>query len=55
MRGGQKISTSWLLPLPTASGFMAGSYSMVSTGGERFDIDIPAFSLDSPTVERTLN
>jgi uncharacterized protein affecting Mg2+/Co2+ transport len=27
----------------------------VSTAGERFDIDIPAFSLDSPTAERTIN
>jgi ApaG protein len=43
------------VPLPTPSGFMAGSYNMVSTDGERFDIEIPAFSLDSPTGERTLN
>ena len=36
-------------PLPTASGFMQGAYHMVVTGsGEAFDVDIPAFSLDSP-------
>src|SRR6202171_3491799 len=36
------------VPLPTPSGFMAGTYSMATDKGERFDIEIPAFSLDSP-------
>ena len=31
------------VPLPTPSGFMVGSYGMVSNGGEEFDIQIPAF------------
>lgn len=35
-------------PLATPSGFMGGFYSMESTTGERFDVEIPAFSLDSP-------
>lgn len=36
-------------PLGTASGFMRGAYHMVVTeSGEPFDVDIPAFSLDSP-------
>lgn len=43
------------VPLPTTSGFMAGSYSMVTDTGERFDIEIPAFSLDYSLTERTLN
>jgi ApaG protein len=43
------------VPLPTPSGFMVGSYSMVTEGGERFDIAIPAFSLDSPDAKRTIN
>lgn len=43
------------VPLPTSSGFMAGSYGMVSTGGERFDIEIPAFSLDSSDEVRVVN
>ncbi|MGH6769778.1 MAG: Co2+/Mg2+ efflux protein ApaG [Xanthobacteraceae bacterium] len=43
------------VPLPTPSGFMVGTYGMVTTGGERFDIDIPAFSLDLPQPGRTLN
>ncbi len=43
------------VPLPTPSGFMVGTYGMVAADGERFDIDIPAFSLDSPGTKRTLN
>jgi len=35
-------------PLTTPSGIMAGSYLMVTPGGERFPVEIPAFSLDSP-------
>ena len=42
-------------PLPTASGIMAGTYGMTSQGGDRFDIEIPAFSLDSPHQARRLN
>jgi len=36
-------------PLETPCGFMRGAYHMVETrSGERFDVTIPAFSLDSP-------
>lgn len=42
-------------PLPTPSGFMVGTYQMVSGGGESFDVAIPAFSLDSPHEARRLN
>ena len=35
-------------PLKTPSGFMQGHYEMVGPGGEHFEIEIPAFSLDSP-------
>jgi len=35
-------------PLPTSSGIMVGAYQMESDSGERFDIAIPAFSLDTP-------
>ncbi len=34
--------------LNTPSGMMGGSYEMESDSGERFDIEIPTFSLDSP-------
>jgi ApaG protein len=43
------------VPLPTPSGFMAGSYGMVTQAGEHFDIEIPAFSLDAPSAKRTIN
>jgi ApaG protein len=43
------------VPLPTPSGFMTGSYGMVTMEGERFEIEIPVFSLDSPDAKRTLN
>lgn len=42
-------------PLSAPSGIMAGSYSMLGEGGEAFDIEIPAFSLDSPWTRRTIN
>jgi len=43
------------VPLPTPSGFMTGTYGMVTPTGEGFDIQIPAFSLDSGQGKRTLN
>ncbi len=43
------------VPLPTPSGFMVGSYGMVTEAGEGFDIDVPAFSLDLPERSRTIN
>jgi ApaG protein len=52
--GGRYEYTSGV-PLPTSSGFMVGSYGMVTDAGEHFDIEIPAFSLDSPETKRTLN
>ena len=42
-------------PLRTPSGLMVGTYEMVGPGDERFEIDIPAFSLDSPHQARQLN
>ncbi len=35
-------------PLSTSSGIMVGSYEMVTTAGEHFEVQIPAFSLDAP-------
>lgn len=52
---GQSFEYTSGVPLPTSSGFMAGSYGMVTAEGERFDIEIPAFSLDSSRGIRTLN
>lgn len=46
-------------PLTTPSGIMVGSYSFVDlesgTDGDKFEVDIPAFSLDSPHARRVLN
>jgi ApaG protein len=52
--GGSYEYTSGV-PLPTPSGFMVGTYGMIGDSGDRFEIDIPAFSLDSPGVKRTVN
>jgi ApaG protein len=43
------------VPLPTPSGFMVGTYGMVSADGEHFDVVIPAFSLDGPEAKRSIN
>ena len=42
-------------PLRTPSGIMSGRYSMVDANGEAFDVEIPAFSLDSPYSRRVVN
>lgn len=42
-------------PLKTATGIMVGTYEMETLDGERFDVDIPAFSLDSPDASVQLN
>lgn len=42
-------------PLNTPSGVMVGSYEMTRDDGMRFDIDVPAFSLDSPFEVQQLN
>lgn len=52
---GERFEYTSGVPLQTPSGFMTGSYQMVTESGEPFEIDIPAFSLDSPNIRRTLN
>ena len=42
-------------PLKTPSGMMGGSYQMETEAGERFDIEIPTFSLDRPGQGVLLN
>ncbi len=42
-------------PLSSPSGIMVGSYEMVSGDGNRFDVSIPAFSLDTPESGQRLN
>src|SRR6478735_4234943 len=55
LKPGENFEYTSGVPLPTPSGFMTGTYGMVTAAGEEFDIDIPAFSLDTPQRERTIN
>ena len=55
LRPGELFEYTSGTPLTTPSGLMMGSYEMEDEGGQRFDIDIPAFSLDSPYQARQLN
>jgi len=43
------------VPLSTPTGIMSGTYLMVARDGRQFEVDIPAFSLDSPHMKPTLN
>ena len=52
---GERFEYTSGVPLPTASGFMTGRYQMVTARGERFEIDVPTFSLDCPAGKRVLN
>lgn len=42
-------------PLSAPSGVMMGVYGVKPQDGERFEVGIPAFSLDSPHERRVLN
>jgi ApaG protein len=55
LRPGEAFEYTSGTPLSTSSGIMGGTYQMVSETGEKFDIEIPTFSLDSPSAERRLN
>ena len=52
---GQAFEYTSGTPLPTPSGIMVGSYGMEAENGQRFDVAIPAFSLDSPYQPAQLN
>jgi ApaG protein len=55
LKPGESYSYTSGAPLDTPSGMMGGSYQMESDRGERFDIEIPTFSLDSPNQDVLLN
>ncbi len=42
-------------PLTTPSGIMVGTFRMVDEEGRAFDVEVPAFSLDSPFARKVLN
>jgi ApaG protein len=49
LEAGESFEYTSGTPLDTPTGFMVGSYHMiVPSSGESFDVEIPAFSLDSP-------
>ncbi|MDX1921591.1 MAG: Co2+/Mg2+ efflux protein ApaG [Alphaproteobacteria bacterium] len=54
LKPGQSFEYTSGTPLPTPSGIMLGRYEMVGEGGERFEIDVPAFSLDVPSAGKPL-
>jgi ApaG protein len=55
LKPGESFEYTSGVPLPTPSGFMVGTYGMVTEAGDPFDIDIPAFSLDCSHAARTIN
>lgn len=48
IRAGSSYTYTSYTHLPTPSGMMTGIYRMKTEAGESFDVDVPAFSLDSP-------
>jgi len=52
---GEKFEYTSGTPLSTPSGFMEGYYGMETKGGNKFDVSIPLFSLDSPYISTQLN
>jgi len=55
LKPGESYAYTSGAPLNTPSGMMGGAYQMESESGERFDIEIPTFSLDSPNQGVLLN
>lgn len=55
LRSGEKYEYTSGTPLQAPSGIMVGEYEMKTTDGERFFVEIPAFSLDSPHQDRKIN
>jgi ApaG protein len=55
LKPGESHEYSSGAPLNTPSGMMGGAYQMETETGERFDIEIPTFSLDRPNQGVLLN
>jgi ApaG protein len=52
---GESFSYTSGCPLSTPDGTMQGRYGMVTAAGDAFDVEIPAFSLDSPHARRVVH
>ncbi len=55
LRPGDAFEYTSGCPLTTPSGLMVGVYAMENESGEEFEVQIPAFSLDSPHDWQRLN
>jgi ApaG protein len=55
LKPGESFEYTSGAPLDTPSGMMGGAYQMESESGERFDIEIPTFSLDRPNQGVLMN
>ena len=55
LQPGESFSYTSGCPLTTPDGLMAGTYTITTIAGESFEAEIPAFSLDSPHVRRSLH
>jgi len=52
---GESFSYTSGCPLTTPDGTMQGTYTMVTSSGDTFEADIPAFALDSPHAKRVVH
>jgi ApaG protein len=55
LKPGERFEYTSGAPLTTPSGFMVGSYQMETAQGEAINVDIPAFSLDSPYAPKQVH
>ena len=55
LKPGEAFTYTSGCPLGTPSGIMAGWYQMGLAGGGEFNVEIPAFSLDSPFQPKMMN
>ena len=55
LKPGESFTYTSGCPLTTSSGIMVGTYQMQNENGDLFSIDIPAFSLDLPDQQKTIN
>lgn len=55
LRPGERFEYTSGCPLETPQGIMAGHYDMEAEDGTSFEVEIPAFSLDSPHVRRVIH
>ena len=55
LKPGESFAYTSGCPLTTPSGIMVGTYQMQNEKGELFSVAVPAFSLDLPNAQRTMN